>query len=193
MRHVLLTLTLCLLVLGGCALLDGLLGERETQARDDAGRPLFENARGELTPDPVDPATGLPNQPRMITLVDPDGAASFGNLLAGFGPWGALAGAFTTLGAGVYARGRNRQRLREAGLRQQAEQQLDGTKAAAAFAVQLLEHIKEGKAVDCDGNGRVSLEEVKAWVRRQGEKFSNPALLQSLVKTAENNLNGRAK
>lgn len=193
MRNVLLTLTVCVLVLGGCALLDGLLGERETQARDDTGRPLFENPRGEITHEPVDAATGLPNRPRMVTLVDPDGAGLFSDLLRGFGPWGALAGALTTLGAGVYARGRNRQRLREAGLRQQAEQQLDGTKAAAAFAVQMLEHIKEGKAVDCDGNGRVSLEEVKAWVRAQGENFSDPALLQSLVKAAENGLNGRAK
>jgi hypothetical protein len=168
----------------GCALLDSMLGERTVQATDEQGRPLYETPAGELTTDPADLATGLPNAPKQITLVNPDGARSAVEWLSALGPWGALAGAVTTLAAGIYARARNRQRLNEAGLRRQAEQQLDLTGSALTFALRMIEKIKQGEAVDANRDGRISLKELKQWVQQQGRNFEDPRYLSELVRIA---------
>ncbi|MCC7509190.1 MAG: hypothetical protein IT464_07425 [Planctomycetes bacterium] len=181
-------LLLCVLALPGCALLDSLLGETTVQATDEHGRPLFENAQGDPTTDAVDQATGLPNPPRTVALVNPQGAQSAADWLALLGPWGALAGAITTFAAGAYARARNRQRLREAGMRRQAEAQLDLTGSALTFALRMIERIKQGEAVDANKDGRVSLKEVQQWVRRQGASFADPRYLADLVKIANQSL-----
>ncbi|MBX3459990.1 MAG: hypothetical protein KF696_08495 [Planctomycetes bacterium] len=177
-----------LLMLPGCALLDGLLGTTTVQATDDHGRPIYEDLQGQPTHLPADPATGQPHQPRTITLVNPDGAASVADWLGGLGPWGALAGALATFGAGAYARVRNRQRLREAGMRKQAEDQLDATGSALTFALRMIEKIKQGEAIDADNDGRVSLKEVRQWVRSQGASFEDPRYLADLVKIANQSL-----
>lgn len=186
-------LLLCLLALPGCALLDSLLGETTVQATDEHGRPLFEDARGEPTTDAVDAATGLPNPPRTVALVNPQGAQSATDWLAALGPWGALAGAITTFAAGAYARARNRQRLREAGLRRQAEAQLDATGSALTFALRMIEKIKQGEAVDANKDGRVSLKEVRDWVQKQGASFEDPRYLADLVKIANQSLPSEAE
>lgn len=172
----------------GCALLDSLLGERSVHATDAQGRPLYETAQGELTTDAADPQTGTPHKPVNITLVDTDGATGVAEWLNALGPWGALAGAATTLVAGVYARARNRQRLNEAGLREQAQQQLDLTGSALTFALRMVEKIKEGHAVDANRDGRVSLKEIKQWVREQGRDFQDPRYLAELVRIANASL-----
>lgn len=186
MRHFI--LLLCLFTLPGCALLDSLLGETTVQATDEHGRPLFESAQGDPTTDAVDQATGLPNPPRTVALVNPQGAQSAADWLAALGPWGALAGAITTFAAGAYARARNRQRLREAGLRRQAEAQLDLTGSALTFALRMIEKIKQGEAVDANKDGRVSLKEIREWVRKQGADFADPRYLADLVKIANQSL-----
>lgn len=184
MRLILL-MALLALALAGCAMLDSLLGESETQAVADDGRPLFETPEGALTTAPVDPATGLPNRPRMVRLVDPAGAQPAADFAARFGPWGALLGAIGTGAAGFYARLRNRQRLGEIGLRRQAQQQLDETAGALAFTVRLIEKIKTaGPELDGDGDGKVSVAELKHYVRQRGERFKDPHFLAEVVRIA---------
>lgn len=179
-----------LLVLSGCALLDMLIGEHETQAVTDDGAPLFEDANGVLTTELVDPRTGNANRPKRIKLVQPGpsvrGAAEFA---ATFGPWGALIGALGTGAAGLYARLRNKQRLNEIGLRKQAEHQLDETGSALTFAVRLIEKIKQaGPELDRDGDGKVSFEEVKLFVRDRGSRFADPEFLAQVVRIANASL-----
>ena len=180
---ILLTLTLtCTLTCAGCALLDSFLGERDVQAISDDGRPLFESPDGALTTDAFGPG-GVPNRPRMVRLVQPGGAVA--DFAAGFGPWGALIGAVTTFGAGLYARVRNKQRLAALGLHTHAQQQLDETASALAFTVRLIEKIKNaGPGIDADGDGRVSFEEIKQFVRDRGAKFKDPAFLAEVVRIA---------
>ncbi|MCW8134724.1 MAG: hypothetical protein KIT75_03525 [Planctomycetota bacterium] len=173
-----------LLLLSGCALLDGLLGETETHLHNDAGQPLYIDAAGNETTAPVDASTGKPNPPLTIKTVNPDGAAGAASWLSSFGPWGALLGTLTTFGAGLYARVRNKQRLKEAGARRQAESQLDLAHSAEKFLVRLIEQIKQGDAVDANKDGKVDLKEIQEWVRRQGGKFTDPAYLQRLVNEA---------
>jgi len=179
--------TLALFCLGGCALLDGLMGEATVQATDADGKPLFKAPDGTLTTERIDPASGRANPPAEFAFVSGDSAVVSGAAgLAGMlGPWGALAGALGTLGAGIYARARNRQRLNEIGLRRQAERQLDLAGSGAAFLAGLIEKIKEGEAIDTDRNGKISIDELKAWVRAQGKNFRDPEFLTEVVKDAE--------
>lgn len=186
MRYVI--IALLLLGLSGCALLDGLLGTTSVPATDDQGRPIYEDAHGHPTHLPADPVTGQAHKPRTVTLINPDGAAGAANWLSALGPWGALAGALATFGAGTYARVRNRQRLREAGLRKQAEGQLDATGSALTFALRMIEKIKQGDAIDANKDGRVSLKEIQEWVRKQGASFEDPRYLADLVKIANQSL-----
>lgn len=165
---------LLLAALSGCALLDAFVGEETVQAQDEHGRLLYETPDGEITALAADPQTGTPYQPHTVTLVKPRLQTDW---LNGLGPWGALAGALTTLAAGCYARSRNRQRL-------QAQSRLTRTGGALTFALQLIEQIKEGRAVDGNGSGEVSLAEVKEWVRNQGARFEDPALLDEQVRLA---------
>lgn len=176
--------------LDGRALLDMLVGEHEVQAVTDDGQALYEDASGTLTTSPVDTRTGAPNRPKRIRLVQPGpnvrGAAGFA---ANFGPWGALIGALGTGAAGLYARLRNRQRLNEIGLRKQAEQQLDETGSALVFALRLIEKIKTaGPELDRDGDGKVSLEEIKQFVRDRGSRFADPEFLAQVVRIANASL-----
>lgn len=173
----------------GCALLDSFVGEKEVQAVTDTGLPVYEASDGTLTTEPKD-AAGNPNQPKMITLVHPEGGTLTGaqSLLGSFGPWGALAGTLLGAAGGVYARLRNKQRLAAMGAQKQAEAQLDLTGSALTFAIRLVEKIKEGTALDADKNGHVDLAEVRAWVRDQGGRFSDPAFLAEVVRIANASL-----
>jgi hypothetical protein len=181
-------LMLCAALLCGCALLDSLLGEQTVHATDAQGRALYETPDGRTTTDAADPVTGERYKAKEVVLVNPDGAASVAEWLNVLGPWGALAGAATTLAAGVYARVRNRQRLNEAGMRKQAEEQLDLSGSALTFALRMIEKIKQGEAVDANRDGRVNLKEIQQWVRQQGVKFEDPGYLAELVKIANGSL-----
>ena len=176
--------------LPACALLDGLLGQETVQVTDGEGRPLFEDAEGNLTIYASDPLTGKTNRPVMIELVGTRSPVISGasSLAARFGPWGALLGTLGTLGFGLYARVRNRQRLKEAGLKVQARRQLDLAASALTFVVQLVEKIKEGGAIDADGNGKISLGEVQEWVRGRGSRFKDPKFLAEVVRIANASL-----
>lgn len=158
----------------GCALLDAFVGEETVQARDEQGNLLYESPDGEITTLAADPQTGEPFQPHTIKLVKPQLQTDW---LSGLGPWGALAGALATAAAGVYARVRNRQRL-------QTQSRLQQTDSVASFALQLIEQIKEGGAVESNGDGCVKLAAIKEWVREQGSRCENPALLDELVRLA---------
>ena len=137
-----------------------------------------------------DQLTGKTNRPVMIELVGTRSPVISGasSLAARFGPWGALLGTLGTLGFGLYARVRNRQQLKEAGLKVQARRQLDLAASALTFVVQLVEKIKEGGAIDADGNGKVSLGEVQEWVRGRGSRFKDPKFLAEVVRIANASL-----
>jgi len=179
-----------LMALSGCALLDALVGDTQTQAVTDDGAPLYEDASGALTTEPTDAATGRPNQPKLIHLVRPGGNVSAAaNFAAGLGPWGALIGALATGAAGLYARLRNKQRLNEIGLRQQAQAQLDEAGSALTFAVRLIEKIKHaGPDIDRDNDGKVSADEIRQFVRERGARFADPVFLSEVVRIANASL-----
>lgn len=179
-----------LMALSGCALLDALVGETQTQAVTDDGAPLYEDALGTLTTEATDAATGRPNQPKLIHLVRPGSHVSAAaNFAAGLGPWGALIGALATGAAGLYARLRNKQRLNEIGLRQQAQAQLDEAGSALTFAVRLIEKIKQaGPDIDRDNDGKVSAEEIRQFVRDRGARFADPVFLSEVVRIANASL-----
>lgn len=179
-----------LMLTSGCALFDSLVGEQDVQAVTDDGKPLYEDANGVLTTEAVDPATGQANKPKHIRLVAPSGgikaAADFASQ---FGPWGALIGALGTGAAGLYARFRNKQRLNEIGLKNQAQAQLDEAASALTFVVRLVEKIKSaGPDIDKDADGKVTFQEIKDFVRDRGGKFADPAFLSEVVRIANASL-----
>lgn len=166
-----------LLLLSGCALMDSILGAEEQAVTNDAGQQLYETPQGDETTDPVDPVTGIANKPitrRVVTGGNANWAAGLLNLL---GPWGALAGAVMTAGTGIYASARNKQR-------KVSDQKAAAAREAAAFLSRMVESIKEGDAVDADKNGKIDVDEIKDWVRRQGGKFADPEYLRKLVNEA---------
>jgi len=177
-------LALLVLLLPACALLDAFVGTEAVHATDAEGAPLYVDAQGRATTSDTGPDG--PHEPLMLELLAPDSpaVARAAEQMSRLGPWGALLGGLTTLAAGAYARGRNRQRLREIGLRHQAEQQLDLTGSALTFAVLLVEKIKEGRAVPTDAQGRVNVADLKRWVFEQGGRFEDPRFLAEVVRIA---------
>jgi hypothetical protein len=177
-------LGLLLLTLPACALLDAFVGTEAVHATDADGAPLYVDAEGRTTT--ADAGPDGPHKPLKIDLVDAQtpGVAKAAEHMTKLGPWGALAGGIATLLAGAYARGRNRRLLSELGMRKQAEQQLDLTGSALTFAVQLVEKIKEGRAVPTDENGRINVADLKRWVFEQGGRFEDPHFLAEVVRIA---------
>lgn len=169
--------------LPACALLDSFLPTKQQQASDDNGQLLYIDSSGQTTTSINDVITGQPNKPLNIELLEAPPQA--GQWTKQLGPWGGVAGGLLALLGGIYARMQNRKRLREAGMRRQAEVELDLSKQSAEFLAKLIEQIKEGEAVDLDADGRVSLSEIKMWVRSQGRRFHDPKLLAKLLKTIE--------
>jgi hypothetical protein len=176
------TLALLFVLLPGCALLDAFLPVREVHATDDTGAPLYLTPEGETTTAAHAP-DGAPHRPLTVALMRPPAAPDFTALI---GPWGALIGGLLAAGAGAYARARNRQRLQETRLRARAEAGLGESAATLAFLVRLVEKLKAGgPELDTDGDGRVSLAELKAYVRDRGARFKDPAFLAEVVRIAE--------
>ncbi|MDH5639667.1 MAG: hypothetical protein OEY28_00125 [Nitrospira sp.] len=169
MRYAL--LIVLLFCVSGCAFLDSLAGTTEVQQTDESGAPEFKDAQGNVTTDAVDPSTGVPNTPIMYSVVTGGNVDTVSGIASRFGPWGALAGGILATVGGVYARSRNRKfKLAE---------------SAATFAAGLVEKIKNGDAVDVDGNGRISISELKSWVVRQGSRFTDPSYLAQIARLAE--------
>ncbi|MEE9310973.1 MAG: hypothetical protein V3V10_01045 [Planctomycetota bacterium] len=182
MRKIIIILLLA--TLPACALLDGFLPTEQQHATDENGQQLYISEDGQTTTDAVDSKSGQPNKPVKITLLDaPTPQAT--QWTQKLGPWGGGAGGMLAILGGVYARVRNRQRLREAGMRKRAESELDLSKQSAEFLARLIEKIKEGQAVDSDGNGRVSTSEIRTWVKSQGSRFKDPKFLADLVRSIE--------
>ncbi len=175
---------LFLATLPACALLDSFLPTQQQQATDEDGQQLYTNEDGQTTTDAVDSKTGQQNEPVKITLLDaPTPQAT--QWAQKLGPWGGVAGGLLAILGGVYARVRNRQRLREAGMRKRAESELDLSKQSAEFLARLIEKIKEGQAVDSDADGKVSIGEIRTWVKSQGSRFKDPKFLADLVRSIE--------
>lgn len=127
---------LLLATLPACALLDSFLPTQQQQATDENGQQLYINEDGRTTTDAVDPKSSQQNNPVKITLLDgPTPQAT--QWMQKLGPWGGVAGGILAILGGVYARVRNRQRLREAGMQKQAESELDLSKQSAEFLAQL--------------------------------------------------------
>jgi hypothetical protein len=183
-------LAFLILLLPACALLDAVVGTYPVHASDESGAPLYRDADGRTTTEARGPDG--PNTPLVIDMLRPDApaVALAAEHASRFGPWGALAGGLATLVAGVYARSRNRQRLLEAGLREQAERQLDLSGSALTFAVQMVEKLKEGRAVPTDAQGRVNVKDLKRWVFEQGGRFEDPQFLAEVVRVANASLPG---
>lgn len=159
------------LLLSGCALLDGFMGVKEVPVLDDEGLPLYKTADGLQTTDPVDPATGKPNEP-MKKFVPADGApaAAAKDWLSLLGPWGALAGTVVAAAAGVYVRVRTGQ----------SNTAIESAEAASRFLIVLIEKIKTGVA-DVFTDGKLDSEKLRAWLKDQGQQFSDPAYLDEMV------------
>lgn len=177
-------IVLFLAMLPACALLDSFLPTQQQQATDENGQQLYINEDGRTTTDAVDPKSSKENEPVNVSLLGaPSPQAT--QWMQKLGPWGGVAGGLLAILGGVYARVRNRQRLREAGMRRRAEEELDLSKQSAEFLARLIEKIKEGQAVDSDADGNVSISEIRAWVKSQGSRFKNPKFLADLVRSIE--------
>lgn len=173
MKTLLLLMLAATFTLSGCALFDSLLGAEDQQVTNDAGQAVYIDAAGNETTDAVDPETGVANAPKTERVVTGKNATAVAGWLGLLGPWGALAGLAVTTASGVYAGYRN--------ARNKGAKQVEYAKAAARFLAGMVEKIKEGDAIDADKNGRVDLDEIKEWVRRQGGKFTDPEYLRQLV------------
>lgn len=175
------SLTFCVGV-AGCAFLDGFVGhDTPVEATFEDGAPAFIGDDGTPTREATKP-DGTPRERYKIVLIKPavEARSSVTNLLGMLGPWGALIGTVIGGGATVYARWRNKQRLEEAGLRADAESELDLATMTAQFVIGLVEKIKVGSA-DVFTDGKLDNAKLKEWLRAQGKEFTDPAYLAEMV------------
>lgn len=164
-------LLLFALTLSGCAALDALLLGR---MRDAQGQDLFITADGRLTTESHD-SEGRPHEPAFHAGPGEGAQALMQGAAALGGPWGGALGAGLGLLAAAYAALRGRRRV-----------SAERAKTAAfsggmALVVGLLEDLKSG-ALDADKNGRVSLAEIREYVRRRGKEAINPAFVAEVVR-----------
>lgn len=169
-------MALCLL-LSGCALLDSLMLNR---LRDAQGQELFIDREGKLTREAHD-AQGRPHEPAYSSepgsAVDAlaQGAAALG------GPWGAAIGGGLGLIAAAYAALRGRRQVNAERAKGAAWQ------GGMALLVSVLEDIKSG-AIDADKNGKISLAEIREYVRRRGKEALKPAFVAEVVRIVTSTL-----
>lgn len=172
MRHLLLaTLVSLACFLSGCALLDSLLLGR---MKNEQGQELFIDRDGKLTRESHD-ARGNPHEPAYTS--EPSEAASA--LAAGAqalgGPWGAAAGAGLGLIAAAYAALRGRRQVSAERVKTAAWQ------GGMALLVSVLEDIKQG-AIDADKNGKISVAEIREYIRKRGKEALKPAFVAEVVR-----------
>ncbi|MCC6573292.1 MAG: hypothetical protein IT462_05815 [Planctomycetes bacterium] len=179
LRIVFLALVVSLtLLLSGCALLDGLFMDPQ---RDAQGRPLFVDEQGRLTPEAVNPATGVAREPAYSGAPSPLAAGATGAASTLLGPWGAAAGAGIGLFASVYAALRGKRRIDAERAKSAAWQ------GGMTLLVGVIEDIKNGR-IDADRNGKVSLKEIAAYVSKRGRDAINPDFVAEVVRIVNSTL-----
>lgn len=158
------------LTVSGCSLIDGAFGIHETQATSEDGDPLFRDANGMQTEEAIG-ANGLPNEPWMVRKQTSEGIVGAApGLLSLLGPWGALAGTIFAGAAGVYVRVRTGR----------SDAKTEAAEAAGRFLIVLIEKIKTGVA-DVFIDGKLDNEKLRAWLKEQGQQFSDPKYLDEMV------------
>lgn len=178
MRHLLLTTLISLCVfLSGCALLDSLMLSR---MRDAQGEELYLDRNGKLTREAHD-AQGKPHEPAYSS--EPSGAvdALAQGAQALGGPWGAAIGGGLGLIAAAYAALRGRRQVNAERAKGAAWQ------GGMALLVGVLEDIKSG-AIDADRNGKISLAEIREYVRKRGKEALKPAFVAEVVRIVTSTL-----
>ncbi|CAG0979985.1 hypothetical protein PLCT2_01845 [Planctomycetaceae bacterium] len=178
MRHFVLAVLVSMCVfLSGCALLDSLMLSR---MRNEQGQELYVDREGKLTREAAD-AQGNAHEPAYSS--EPSeavGALAQGAQALG-GPWGAAAGAGLGLIAAAYAAMRGRRQVNAARAKTEAWQ------GGMALLVNVLEDIKTG-AIDADRNGKISLKEIREYVRKRGKEALKPAFVAEVVRIVTSTL-----
>lgn len=168
--------SLCVFI-SGCALLDSFMLNR---LRDAQGQELYIDREGKLTREAHD-AQGKPHEPAYSS--EPSGAVNAlaqGAAALG-GPWGAAIGGGLGFIAAAYAALRGR--------RQVSAERAKGAawQGGMALLVSVLEDIKSG-AIDADRNGKISLAEIREYVRRRGKEALKPAFVAEVVRIVTSTL-----
>jgi hypothetical protein len=183
-------LLICVPMLCGCALMDSLMldpmrdanGERlyidisATEALPEAER---EAGKAVLVRESQrEPGRAYEQAYRAEPSAAVRQVESLANLIPG---WGGLAAALTGLFAGGYAALRGKRRLEAA---------VAGRAAMAGLSAELvstIEAIQRGE-LDTDGDGKVSLREIRAFVRKRGKRALKPDVLARVVNIVTSSL-----
>jgi hypothetical protein len=178
MRHFILVLLVALACfLSGCAMLDSLLLGR---MRNEQGQELYLDRDGKLTREAAD-AQGNPNEPAYGSgPSDAVNALAAGANALG-GPWGAAAGAGLGLIAAAYAALRGRRQVNAERAKGAAWQ------GGMSLLVSVLEDVKSG-AIDADRNGKISLAEIREYIRKRGKEALKPAFVAEVVRIVTSTL-----
>ncbi len=157
--------------ISGCGMLDSLLLGR---MRNERGQELFVTAQGQLTHAGRD-ANGQENEPAYGSAPSEGvNALMLGAQVLG-GPWGAAAGAGLGLIAAAYAALRGRRQVNAERAKTAAWQ------GGMALLVGVLEDLKNG-AIDADRNGRITLKEIREYIRKRGKEALKPAFVAEVVR-----------
>ncbi len=178
MRHFVLVALVSLCVfLSGCALLDSLMLGRMRNAQ---GQELYLDREGKPTREATD-AQGNPNEPAYESGPSDAVSALAAGAQALGGPWGAAIGSGLGLIAAAYAALRGRRQVNAERAKGAAWQ------GGMALLVGVLEDIKTG-ALDADRNGRISLAEIREYIRKRGKEALKPAFVAEVVRIVTSTL-----
>lgn len=178
MRHFVLVALVSLCVfLSGCALLDSLMLGRMRNAQ---GQELYLDREGKPTREATD-AQGNPNEPAYESGPSDAVSALAAGAQALGGPWGAAIGSGLGLIAAAYAALRGRRQVNAERAKGAAWQ------GGMALLVGVLEDIKTG-ALDADRNGKISLAEIREYIRKRGKEALKPAFVAEVVRIVTSTL-----
>lgn len=179
MKKIILTVLFATTVfLTGCAALDATLLKPLT---NDAGEQMYEDVEASKAagrPVIVADSERVPGKKYELQFTSKPSAQVdlLTSLASAFGgPWGSLAsGVVGVLISGVYAGIRGKKRLDGEKVKTAAMTEV------ATFMISLAEDLKSG-ALDTDENGKVSVEEIKEYLRKKGKEAADPAFLARIV------------
>ncbi len=178
MRHFILALLVAMACfLSGCALLDSLMLSR---MRNEQGQELYVDREGRFTREATD-AQGNPHEPAYGSGPSDAVSALAAGAQALGGPWGAAAGAGLGLIAAAYTALRGRRQVNAERAKGAAWQ------GGMALLVGVLEDIKSG-AIDADRNGKISLAEIREYIRKRGKEALKPAFVAEVVRIVTSTL-----
>ena len=178
MRHFVLVALVSLCVFfSGCALLDSLMLGRMRNAQ---GQELYLDREGKPTREATD-AQGNPNEPAYESGPSDTVSALAAGAQALGGPWGAAIGGGLGLIAAAYAALRGRRQVNAERAKGAAWQ------GGMALLVGVLEDIKTG-ALDADRNGKISLAEIREYIRKRGKEALKPAFVAEVVRIVTSTL-----